>query len=84
MKLAWRTQAVERDRLPQTQAFLAKIIDGSLSAATSFYACRKSMCLRSAMSGIFLGAPPSAKRRLREMAGFNPLWPIDKIEEQSS
>jgi predicted nucleic acid-binding protein len=32
------TQAVETDRFPQTQDFFAKIIDGSLSGAISFYA----------------------------------------------
>lgn len=31
------TQAVETDRYPPTERFFAKIIAGSLSAATSFY-----------------------------------------------
>jgi len=32
------TQAVEKHRYPSTEKLFAKIIDGSLSAATSFYA----------------------------------------------
>ena len=32
------TQAVEQDRFPDTERFFAQVVDGSLSAATSFYA----------------------------------------------